>query len=132
MTATIMIHGATAPFAQSLTGEGGIDCSSLHFPMADGGYVAVFMPHEVAQRMADAWNDYPPDMFDLLAANQALVTENARLVGFIEEVRDYKATVISGRHNGNRDPQDDLDDMMPLDEFVAFQDDAAMLMKGGA
>ena len=54
--------------------------------------------------------------------------DHLAMTGFIEEVRDHKPSVISGRHMGNRDPQDDLDDMMPLAEFEAFQDDAAKLI----
>lgn len=50
------------------------------------------------------------------------------LLAFAEELRDHKPTVFSGRHNGNRDPQDDVPDMMPLAEFEAFQADAGALI----
>ena len=63
-----------------------------------------------------------------VAASQKLAAENARLVDFVSELADYKPTIISGRR---RDPQDDVDDMMPLPEFEAFQDDARAFLAGG-
>lgn len=47
------------------------------------------------------------------------------LIGFIEELRDHRPEVISGRR---RDPQNDQDDLMPLGEFEAFQADAETLI----
>lgn len=47
------------------------------------------------------------------------------LIAFVEELRDHRPEVISGRR---RDPQDDTPDMMPVDEFEAFQADAETLI----
>ena len=55
MTATIMIHDATSPTAHHLATDDGRDASSLHFPIIGGGYVAIFMPFDVAQAMVAAW-----------------------------------------------------------------------------
>ena len=48
-----------------------------------------------------------------------------QLAALVVELRDHKATVISGRR---RNPEDDVDDLMPWAEFEAFQDDAARLI----
>ena len=44
----------------------------------------------------------------------------------LSELVNHKPTVISGR---KPDPQDDVDDLMPVNEFEAFQDDAVKLLK---
>lgn len=111
MTATIMIHDAMKPFARKLATDDGRDCSSLNFPMSAGGYVAIFMPIDVAQRIVAAWGDVSPSRFSLLA--------------FVVDVRDYKPEVISGR---SRDPQDDVPDLIEADTFYAFQADAEALI----
>jgi hypothetical protein len=57
------------------------------------------------------------------------ITEQAaeieRLRGFIEELRDYKVEIYSGRQH---DPQDDVPDMMEAETFLLFQDDATALL----
>ena len=47
--------------------------------------------------------------------------EADKQIGFIEEVRDYKPTVYRDQAD---DPQDRMDDTMPVGEFYAFQTDA--------
>jgi len=44
----------------------------------------------------------------------------------LSELVNHKPTVFDGRR---RDPQDDVDDLMPVGEFEAFQDDAVKLLK---
>ena len=110
MTATIMIHNATSPTAHQIATDDGRDASSLHFPIIGGGYVAVFMPFDVAQAMVAAWYAPPPGYDALLA--------------FVEEVRDYRPDMISGRAH---DPQDEVPDMIEANTFYAFQEDAAKL-----
>ena len=44
-----------------------------------------------------------------------------RMTAFIEELRDYKPEIHSGRQ---QDPQDDAPDVMEADVFLSFQDDA--------
>ena len=53
--------------------------------------------------------------------------ELERLWDFIEELRDFKPEIHSGRQ---QDPQDDVPDVMEVETFVLFQEDAAELMKG--
>ena len=106
-----MVHTAAAPVAKMAD----TTTSWLHFPTECGGYVAIFMPYHVAEAMVAAFNG-------------ASVCNLDALIGFVEELRDHKPEVISGRHNGNRDPQDDTDDLMPLNEFEAFQADAEALV----
>ena len=65
-----------------------------------------------------------PSPADLLTAALAL-PEVWVLVDLLTELRDHKPTVFSGRAH---DPQDDVDDMMPLAEFEAFQEDATKLL----
>ena len=60
-----------------------------------------------------------------VAANQALVTENARLVAFVEEVRDCRPDTYSGRAH---DPQDDVPDMIDASWLDAMQEDATALV----
>jgi hypothetical protein len=66
----------------------------------------------------------------LIAAADAMgvvIIERARhdaLLGFIEEVRDFKPTIIIGRAH---DPQNDVDDLMTLEEFASMRADAATL-----
>ena len=59
----------------------------------------------------------------------AKITEQAavidRLRGFIEELRDYKPEIHSGRM---ADPQDDVPDMMEAETFLLFQEDATALL----
>lgn len=110
MTATIMIHDATRPYAQEIVGADGRESSSLQFAIIGGGYVAIFMPFDVAQAMVAAWYAPPPGYDALLA--------------FVEEVRDYRPDVISRRAH---DPQDEVPDMIEADTFYAFQEDAAKL-----
>ena len=110
MTATIMVHNSASPYAVDLTSSDGRDASSLQFPIIGGGYVAIFMPFDVAQAMVAAWYAPPPGYDALLA--------------FVEEVRDYRPDVISGRAH---DPQDEAPDMIEADTFYAFQEDAAKL-----
>mgnify|MGYP000229537861 CR=1 FL=1 len=55
----------------------------------------------------------------------AKITEQAetieRLTAFIEELRDYKPEIHSGRMS---DPQDDVPDVMEAEVFITFQEDA--------
>ena len=86
----------------------------LHFPTECGGYVAIFMPYHVAEAMVAAFNEASVPGYDAL-------------LGFVEDVRDHKPTIHSGRHKSG-DPAWDEDDLMPLDEFEAFQADAEALV----
>lgn len=67
------------------------------------------------------------DSVDVMTVGKAAdaLTEQAatieRLTAFIEELRDYKPEIHSGRQ---QDPQDDVPDIMEADVFLAFQDDA--------
>jgi hypothetical protein len=85
--------------------------ASLTF-LCSVGTLSLLMPKPVAEAM-------------MAAFNAASVPGYDALLGFIEEVRDHKPEVISGRR---RDPQDDTDDLMPLPEFEAFQADAEKLI----
>ena len=51
--------------------------------------------------------------------------EHIALTGFVEAVRDHRPDVISGRAY---DPQDDVDDMMWIGDFYAFQTDAEAIV----
>jgi hypothetical protein len=108
MSMTVMVHAAGSPVAK-MANEA---TTWLHVPTECGGYVAIFMPYHVAEAMVAAFNG-------------ASVCNLDALIGFVEDVRDHKPEVISGRR---RDPQDDTDDLMPLDEFEAFQADAEALV----
>jgi hypothetical protein len=108
MSTTVMMHAAGSPVAK-MANEA---TTWLHFPTECGGYVAIFMPMHVAEAMVAAFNEASVPGYDAL-------------IGFVEEVRDHKPEVISGRR---RDPQDDTDDLMPLPEFEAFQADAEKLV----
>ena len=48
-------------------------------------------------------------------------TKIDRLTVFIEELRDYKPEIHSGRMS---DPQDDVPDVIEADVFLTFQEDA--------
>ena len=110
MTATIMIHnGEDTPIADHLIGSG-VDTGVLRFGDGKGTICNVFMPVAKAFAMADCWKDRP-SYYDLLA--------------FIEEVRDCRPDLISGRA---RDPQDDVADMIEADVLLAFQADAEALI----
>ncbi len=85
--------------------------ASLTF-LCSAGTLSLLMPKPVAEAMAAAFNAASVPGYDAL-------------IGFIEEVRDHRPDVISGRR---RDPQDDTDDLMPLPEFEAFQADAEKLI----
>lgn len=76
------------------------------------GTLSLLMPKPVAVAMMAAFNAGGDE-------------GSAAFVSFIEELRDHKPEVISGRR---RDPQDDQDDLMPLPEFEAFQADAEKLV----
>lgn len=108
MSMTVMVQAAGSPVAK-MANEA---TTWLHFPTECGGYVAIFMPMHVAEAMVAAFNG-------------ASVCNLDALIGFVEEVRDHKPEVISGRR---RDPQDDTDDLMPLNEFEVFQADAEALV----
>lgn len=86
----------------------GKSCATVVLTGVDGDKIKVFTDPETAQRLVAVINN---------------TTE--ALTAFIEEVRDFKPTVFSGRAP---DPQDSLDDMMPLPEFEAFQEDAEALV----
>lgn len=51
-----------------------------------------------------------------------------RMAAFIGELRDYKPTMISGHDPRDHSGQSDVDDMMPLNEFEAFQADARAIL----
>jgi hypothetical protein len=85
--------------------------ASLTF-LCSAGTLSLLMPKPVAVAMMAAFN---------AGGNE----DSAALVSFIEELRDHKPEVISGRR---RDPQDDTDDLMPVNEFEAFQADAEKLV----
>jgi len=54
------------------------------------------------------------------------IATQEKVAVFLEELRDFKPDVISGRAP---DPQDDVDDLTPFYIFEAFQSDAADLLK---
>jgi hypothetical protein len=110
MSMTVMVHAAGSPVAK-MANEA---TTWLHFPTECGGYVAIFMPMHVAEAMVAAFNG-------------ASVCNLDALIGFVEEVRDHKPTIHSGRHKSG-DPAWDEDDLMPLDEFEVFQADAEALV----
>jgi hypothetical protein len=110
MSMTVMVHTEAAPVAKMAD----TSTSWLHFPTEGGGYVAIFMPMHVAEAM-------------MAAFNAASVPGYDALLGFVEEVRDHKPTIHSGRHKSG-DPAWDEDDLMPLDEFEVFQADAEGLV----
>jgi hypothetical protein len=110
MSATIYVHKLSAPTVSKFSGY-----DTLNFRVSGGSDLALFLPPGVAEAMMAAFNASSVPGYDAL-------------LGFVEEVRDHRPEVISGRHNGNRDPQDDQDDLMPLDEFEAFQSDAEKLV----
>ena len=58
---------------------------------------------------------------DLRAALRNEGAEIERLTSFIEEVRDFKPEIHSGRM---ADPQDDVPDVIEADVFLTFQEDA--------
>ena len=86
--------------------------SWLRLRAEDGSHVCIFMPMNCAIAMQDAFTG-------------ATAAANAAMVAFIEEVRDFRPDVISGRAH---DPQDDLDDMMLVDQFYALQEDAEQII----
>lgn len=88
-------------------------CSNLAIITEDGQEILIFMPGRVCEAVVDAFNG-----------------RYEELIGFLEEVRDFKPTVLSGKDTS--DPQRDMDDMMPLGEFLVLQDDAKAMLKGGA
>lgn len=51
--------------------------------------------------------------------------EIERLTAFIEELRDYKPEIHSGRM---ADPQDDVPDVIEAETFLLFQEDATDLL----
>ena len=57
------------------------------------------------------------------------ITEQAatieRMTAFIEELRDYKPEIHSGRM---ADPQDDVPDVIEAETFLLFQEDATTLL----
>ena len=110
MSSTIMVHTEAAPVAK----RSDENTAWLHIPIDCGGYVAIFMPYHVAEAMVAAFNG-------------ASVCNLDALIGFVEDVRDHKPTIHSGRHKSG-DPAWDEDDLMPLDEFEAFQADAEALV----
>lgn len=59
----------------------------------------------------------------------AKITEQAatieRMTAFIEELRDYKPEIHSGRQH---DPQDDVPDVIEAETFLLFQEDATTLL----
>lgn len=110
MSSCIMVHTEAAPVAKMVD----TTTSWLHFPTECGGYVAIFMPYHVAEAMVAAFNG-------------ASVCNIDALIGFVEDVRDHKPTIHSGRHKSG-DPAWDEDDLMPVDEFTAFQNDAEALV----
>ena len=82
----------------------GSGASWLTITADNGCSVTVFMAFDKAQAMADAFNGV------------------GQLIDLAEELRDHKPEVISGRSSN---PEDDVDDMMALHTFEAFQQDAA-------
>ena len=80
--------------------------------------------HASAERLTNAVM-YLTKVCDALGFVAVPKADFATLTGFVEEVRDHKPEVISGRA---RDPQDDVDDMMPVGEFYAFQTDAEAIV----
>ncbi len=110
MSMTVMVHPEDSPVAK-MAGEA---TAWLHFPTECGGYVAIFMPMHVAEAMVAAFNGASVPGYDAL-------------LGFVEEVRDHKPTIHSGRHKSG-DPAWDEDDLMPLNEFEVFQADSEKLV----
>ena len=65
---------------------------------------------------------------DASEAADALTEQAAeieRLTAFIEELRDYKPEIHSGRM---ADPQDDVPDVIEAETFLLFQEDATTLL----
>lgn len=66
---------------------------------------------------------------DVVCGDWAAYTEQAaeieRLTAFIEELRDYKPEIHSGRQH---DPQDDVPDVIEAETFLLFQEDATTLL----
>ena len=75
-----------------------------------------------------------PSITELLNLAEALgnvaipQAEHDALTAFVEDVRDDDPNIITGRHNGNRDPQDEMPDLMEADSFRWHQDEAARLI----
>jgi hypothetical protein len=107
MTATLYVHDISNPRVDHQP-----HITGLTFQIKGGSDLCIFLPRPVAEAMMAAFNAEIFTGYDALRA-------------FIEELRDHKPEVISGRC---RDPQDDVPDLMPLDEFAAFQADAEKLV----
>jgi hypothetical protein len=86
---------------------------------------ALFCSKSCAQKAPPVW--FLKRFETLTAEVLRLTAENEALTGFIEELRDHKPTIHSGRHKSG-DPAWDEDDVMPVDEFTVFQDDAEKLI----
>ncbi len=84
----------------------------------------------------------PPTMADYIEMREILVRQEVDTVrsqtlfeamcvriealeAFAEDVRDFTPEVISGRRH---DPQNDVPDTMPVDEFYAFQAEAEAIV----
>jgi hypothetical protein len=108
MTAAMYIHDIFRPRVDHQP-----HITGLTFSVGGGSDLCIFLPRHVAEAMMAAFNDASVPSYDAL-------------LGFVEEVRDHKPTIHSGRHKSG-DPAWDEDDLMPLDEFEAFQADAEAL-----
>lgn len=118
MSVNVSIHEVTGIAVACIgTTYSSIAVSSLDH---DGDPLAtethIFMPAPACRSVADAYT-----------AAIAGGPSYADLLAFVEEVRDHKPCVISGRDTFDRSGQSDVDDMMPVDEFYAFQSDAEKL-----
>jgi hypothetical protein len=109
MTATIYVHDISNPRVDHQP-----HITGLTFKISGGSDLCIFLPRPVAEAMMAAFNEASVPGYDAL-------------LGLVEDLRDHKPTIHSGRHKSG-DPAWDEDDLMPLDEFTAFQDDAEKLI----
>ena len=71
-------------------------------------------------------SDFTNDIAADAERTAELLARLADAYDLLAELQDFKPTVTYGRAP---DPQDSVDDLMPVNEFEAFQEDAAKLLK---
>ena len=76
---------------------------------------------EHVDTICSARNELSSDFDVVIRYAQKQAAEIDRLTAFIEELRDYKPEIHSGRM---ADPQDDVPDVIEADVFLTFQEDA--------
>lgn len=107
MSATFYIHDISCPRVDHQP-----HITGLTFKIGSESNLCLFLPRHVAEAMAAAFNAASVPGYDAL-------------IGFIEELRDHKPGVISGRRS---DPQDDQDDLIAAQVLWDFQADAEKLV----